>query len=156
MPDAEISIDQKRKETENQVESGVKTVYSSSMGFLTSTAKAVFWTSFYFALGAIVLYCSKIGKANILPEENTCIPKIPGNEINIFIDKTNNTSQKFKFNNSPICRYDIEACPESTVGYTEEGFVQMIVDAGLKVVSIAKGQWSKTPHGSHDIILIEK
>ena len=89
------------KETENQVESGVKTVYSSSMGFLTSTAKAVFWTSFYFALGAIVLYCSKIGKANILPEENTCIPKIPGNEINIFIDKTNNTSQKFKFNNSP-------------------------------------------------------
>ena len=62
----------------------------------------------------------------------------------------------FKFNNSPICRYDIEACPESTVGYTEEGFVQMIVDAGLKVVSIAKGQWSKTPHGSHDIILIEK
>ena len=86
MTDAEISIDQKRKETENQVESNVNSVYASSMGFLTSTAKAVFGTSVYFALGAIVLYCSKIGKANLLPEDNTCIPKIPDNIINVFID----------------------------------------------------------------------
>jgi hypothetical protein len=99
MSTAEKSLEDIRKEKEQQVESGVKTVYVSSMGFLTSTAKTVFWTTLYFALGAIVLYCSKIGKANILPEENTCIPKIPGNEINVFIEGGN--SQKFKFNNSP-------------------------------------------------------
>ena len=99
MTDAEKSVDQKRKETEEQA--GVKTAYTSSMDFLTSTARAVFWTILYFAIGAIVLYCSKIGKANILPEENTCIPKIPGNEINAFIDKINGTSQKFKFNTGP-------------------------------------------------------
>lgn len=62
----------------------------------------------------------------------------------------------FKFYNSDICRYDLEASPESTVGYTEEGFIKMVADAGLKVVSIDKGQWSKTPHGSHDIVLLEK
>lgn len=99
MSTAEKSLEDIRKEKEQKVESGVKSVYASSMGFLTSTAKTVFWTTLYFALGAIVLYCSKIGKANILPEENTCIPKIPGNEINVFIEGGN--SQKFKFNNSP-------------------------------------------------------
>ena len=91
----EPTLDDRKNATEKQVES----IYSSSMGFLTSTARTVFWTTLYFALGAIVLYCSKIGKANLLPEENTCIPKIPDNPINVFIDSVN--SQKFKFNNSP-------------------------------------------------------
>lgn len=83
----------------NKVESQVKTMYTSSMDFLTSTAKSVFWTTLYFALGAIILYCSKIGKANILPVANDCIPKIPQNEINMFTNGEN--SQKFKFTNSP-------------------------------------------------------
>jgi hypothetical protein len=95
MSATESELEKKKKSTETQVES----VYASSMGFLTSTARTVFWTTLYFALGAIVLYCSKIGKANLLPEENTCIPKIPDNKINVFIDGGN--SQKFKFNNSP-------------------------------------------------------
>lgn len=95
MSDTDNSLEKKRDETEKKIES----TYSSSMGFLTSTARTVFWTTIYFAFGAIVLYCSKIGKANILPEENTCIPKIPDNKINFFINGVN--SQKFKFNNSP-------------------------------------------------------
>jgi hypothetical protein len=95
MSDTDNPLEKKRDETEKKIES----TYSSSIGFLTSTARTVFWTTIYFAFGAIVLYCSKIGKANVMPEENTCIPKIPDNKINFFINGVN--SQKFKFNNSP-------------------------------------------------------
>ena len=97
MTDAEKLVDQRRKETEEQLESGVKTVYSSSMGFLISTGKALFWIILYFTIGSILIYCSKTGSLN-LSENNTCIPTMPTHEIDVFIhDKI---SQKFKLDDS--------------------------------------------------------
>jgi len=89
------AIDDRRNVAEKKVEN----IASSSFNFIKKTSKSVFYLMVYFACGSILLYCSKIGKANVLPEVNDCIPKIPDNIFNVFSTKVN--SQKIKFNDNP-------------------------------------------------------
>ncbi len=89
------AIDDRRNVAEKKVEN----IASSTFKFLKITSKSVFHLMIYFACGSILLYCSKIGKANVLPEKNDCIPQIPNNIFNVFSTKEN--SQKIKFNDNP-------------------------------------------------------
>jgi len=96
--------DSELEKKKNQGEQQVKSIYISSMGFLTSTAKTVFWITLYFAIGAIVLYCSKIGHLH-LNEQTTCIKPIPDESMNVFIH--NKKSKNLKFDDTATNKKNI-------------------------------------------------
>lgn len=79
------------------------------------------------------------------------------NETSLLSIANGNCQWSLSHSYSPICKYEQEACPVTTVAYTEEGMRQMIADAGLKIESILYGGWSSIKGSHHqDEILVVK
>ena len=89
-------IDKKREDIQSTVEDNAKTIGTSILTFLKTSAAQIKNIFLYFVFGAIILFYAKLGTSNIIPTEPDCVPENTECIINIF-STWSGQSMKFFF-----------------------------------------------------------